>query len=227
MSDHRIAQHNVVGVFPDFPTASEALDALADAGFDPRGELSLLGPDHEMRPAVDQVVEGNGEGASGTATGLLKGGTVGGAVGATVTTLGAVASTAIPGVGLAVGTAALIGVAAGGGAGATVGSLLGVESAGRRTSMWQQSLAPLTRRVAAEGVVLVAAHTDDEARATEAQAVLEGTAAEVHHLTADVSYTPDERAASVGSPPPSGAAEEPDGMSTVTGKDDHGYPEDR
>lgn len=227
MSVHRIAQHNVVGVFPSFATASEALDALAEAGFDPHGELSLLGPDHEMRPALDRVVASNGEGASGTATGLVKGGTVGGAIGATVTTLGAVAATIIPGVGLAVGSAAAIGALAGGGAGATVGSLLGLESAGRRTTMWQQSMAPLTRRVAAEGLVLVAAHVDDQARATEAHGVLEGGAAEVHDLTADVSYTPEERAASVGSPPPSGAAEAPDGMSTVVGRDDHGYHEDR
>lgn len=227
MSIHRIAKHNVVGVFPDFATASEALDALAEAGFETQGELSLLGPDHEMRPAVDHIVDGNGEGASGTATGLVKGGTVGGVIGATVTTLGTVAATAIPGVGMAVGAAAAIGAVAGGGGGATVGSLLGVESAGRRTTMWQQSLAPLTRRVPAEGLVLVAAHVDEEERATEARGLLDGRAAEVHDLTADVAYTPDERAASVGSPPPSGAAEEPDGMKTVIGKDEHTYPEDR
>ena len=114
MSIHRIAKHNVVGVFPDFATASEALDALAEAGFETQGELSLLGPDHEMRPAVDHIVDGNGEGASGTATGLVKGGTVGGVIGATVTTLGTVAATAIPGVGMAVGAAAAIGAVAGG-----------------------------------------------------------------------------------------------------------------
>lgn len=227
MSIHRLAEHNVVGVFPDFATASDALDALVEAGFEPRGELSLLGPDHEMRPAVDHMVDANGEGASGTATGLVKGGAIGGAIGATVTTLGAVAATAIPGVGIAVGVAAAIGAVAGGGGGATVGSLLGVESAGRRTTMWQQSLAPLTRRVPADHVVLVAAHVDDDARATEARSVLDGRAAEVHDLTADVAYTPDERAASVGSPPPSGTAEEPDGMATVVGKDEHTYPEDR
>lgn len=224
MTVHRLAHHNVVGVYPTFREASDALDALADAGFDPKGELSLLGPDHEMRPAMDHIVNGNGEGASGTATGLAKGGALGGALGATVTTIGAVAATAIPGVGIAVGTAAAIGAIAGGTGGSTVGSLLGLESAGRRTTMWQQSLAPLARRVSADGIVLVAVHVDDEERSAEAQRVLEPTAIEVHDLTADVAYTADERAASVGSPPPSGAAEEPNGMSTVVGKDEQAQP---
>ncbi len=224
MTVHRLAHHNVVGVYPTFREASDALDALAEAGFDPHGELSLLGPDHEMRPAVDHIVNGNGEGASGTATGLVKGGATGGVIGATVTTIGAVAATAIPGVGLAVGAAAATGAIAGAAGGTSVGGLLGLESAGRRTTMWQQSLSPLARRVTADGVVLVAAHVDDEARAAEARAVLEATAVEVHDMTADVAYTPDERAASVGSPPPSGAAEAPDGMGTVVGKDEHGGP---
>lgn len=224
MTVHRIATTNVVGVFPSFTPASEALDALVEAGFAPEGELSLLGPDREMRPAVGHLVDANGEGASGTATGLAKGGAFGGAVGAAVTAVGAVAATAIPGVGLAVGPAALIGAIAGGGGGATVGSLLGLESAGRRTTMWQQTLSPLASRVSSEQVVLVAAHTDDEERAEIAREVLDARAAEVHVLTADVGYTPEERAASVGSPPPSTSADEPDGMSTVVGKDEHGAP---
>ena len=224
MTVHRLAHHNVVGVYPTFREACDALDALAEAGFDARGELSLLGPDHEMRPAVDHIVDANGEGATGTGAGLAKGATTGGAIGATVTTLGAVAATAIPGVGLAVGTAALTGAIAGATGGSTVGGLLGLESAGRRTTMWQQSLAPLARRVSADGVVLVAAHVDDEDRAAEARGILEPTAVEIHDLTADVAYTPEERAASVGSPPPSGAADDPEGMGTVIGKDEHAQP---
>lgn len=222
MAIHRLAHHNVVGVFPAFEAASEALDALAEGGFDPNGELSLLGPDHEMRPAVDHIVDANGEGASGTAAGLVKGGAVGGTLGATVTTLGAVAATAIPGIGMAVGTAALIGAVSGAAGGSTVGGLLGLESAGRRTTMWQQSLAPLAARVPRDHVVLVAAHVDDEDRASEAREILEGRANEVHVLEADVAYTPKEREVSVGSPPPSTSAEDPGRMGTVVGKDEHG-----
>lgn len=226
MAEHRLAQHNVVGVFPAFAPASEALDALVEDGFDTNGELSLLGPDHEMRPAVGHIVDANGEGASGTAAGLVKGGAVGGTIGATVTTLGAVAATAIPGVGLAVGTAALIGAVSGATGGSTVGGLLGLESAGRRTTMWQQTLAPLTSRVPAEHVVLVAVHVDDDERAEQARQILEGRADEVHELDADVAYTADQRRVSVGSPPPSTSAEDPGSMSTVVGKDDHGPTDD-
>lgn len=223
MAVHRLADHNVVGVFPAFPDASAALDALVEAGFQLEGELSLLGPDHEMRPAVARVVDANGEGATGTGEGLVKGGSVGGAIGATATTLGAVAATAIPGVGLAVGSAALIGVISGAAGGSTVGALLGVESAGRRTTMWQQSLAPLTHRVSADHVTLVAVHVDDEERAREARQLLEGRTAEVHDLTADVSYSQEQREAHVGSPPPSGAARDAEGI-TAPPQDDHELP---
>lgn len=220
MPTHRLAHHNVVGVFPAFTPASEALDALADAGFDTNGELSLLGPDHEMRPAVGHIVDANGEAASGTAAGLAKGGAVGGTIGATVTTLGAVAATAIPGVGMAVGTAALIGVVSGTAGGGTVGGLLGLESAGRRTTMWQQSLAPFTARVSKDHVVLVATHVDEDDRAEQAREILRARADEVHDLDADVAYSPEERRASVGSPPPSTSAEDLGAMGTVARKDD-------
>lgn len=201
MTVQRLAPHNVVGIFPTFAAASEALDALVAAGFDTRGELSLLGPDHEMRPAVGHIVEANGEGASGTGAGVVKGGATGGAVGTVVTTLGAVAAAAIPGVGLAVGPAALIGAASGATAGSTVGGLLGLDSAGRRTEMWQQTLSPFTRRVAADHVVLVAAHVDEEDRAAAAREVLDGRATEVHQLEADVAYEPLVRGQSVGYAP--------------------------
>lgn len=223
MAVHRLAQHNVVGVFPVFAEATAALDALVEAGYRVEGELSLLGPDREMRPAIGHLVEANGEAATGTGEGLVKGGTVGGAIGATVTTLGAVAATAIPGVGLAVGSAALIGVVSGAAGGTTVGALLGVESAGRRTTMWQQSLAPLTHRVSADHVTLVAAHVDEDDRAAAARQILEEGAAEVHDLTADVFYTPEQRAAHVGSPPPSGASAEAEGF-TAEPRDDHELP---
>ena len=219
MTDHRLAHHNVVGVFPAFAPASDALDALVEAGFEPNGELSLLGPDQEMRPAADHVVESNGEGATGTGEGLVKGGVLGGTLGTAVTTLGAVAATAIPGVGMAVGTAALTGAVAGATGGSTVGGLLGLESAGRRTTMWQQTLAPHARRVAAENVVLVAVHLDDRERTAQARELLEGLADEVHVLDADAAYTPEERRAGVGSPPPSTSADPPESMDPVNGKD--------
>lgn len=223
MTVHRLAHDNVVGVFPAFTPASDALDALVEAGFDPRGDLSLLGPEHEMRPAVDQLTETRGEAASGTATGLVAGGALGGAVGTVVTTVAAVAATAIPGVGLAVGPAALIGAATGATGGSTVGGLLGLEAAGRRTTMWQQTLSPLVERVKAEHVVLVAVHTDDDERARAARELLEGRAAEVHVLTADVDYQPERSEANVGVTVPSGSADAPGGV-MGPGKDEHDLP---
>jgi hypothetical protein len=223
MTEHRLAPHNVVGVLATYDAASGALDALVADDFDPRGELSLLGPEHEMRPAVGHVSEGNGEGASGTATGLVAGGGAGAATGTVATTLAAVAATAIPGVGLAVGSAALIGAAAGAAGGSTVGALLGLEAAGRRTTMWQQTLSPLMRRVQADGVVLVAAHVDDAERAARARDLLSEHGAEVHHLDADVDYAPERQEANVGVTVPSGSPEDPGGV-MGPGKDDHELP---
>lgn len=223
MVTHRLAPHNVVGVLPTLQAASDALDALTDAGFAPDGELSLLGPEREMRPAVGHVTESRGEAASGTATGLAAGVGAGGAVGAALTSLAAVAATAIPGVGLAVGTAALIGAVSGATGGSTVGALLGLEAAGRRSTMWQQTLAPLVSRVTDDHVVLVTAHVDDEERAGEAQRILDEHTDEVHLLAADVDYSPEWREANVGVTVPSGSPEDPGGV-MGPGKDDHELP---
>lgn len=223
MTTHRLAPYNVVGVFPSLPAASDTLDALSEAGFSTDGELSLLGPEHEMRPAVDHVTETRGEAASGTATGLAAGIGTGGAVGAALTSLAAMAATAIPGVGLAIGSAALIGAVSGAAGGSTVGALMGLEAAGRRSTMWQQTLSPLLSRVTDEHVVLVAAHVDDQDRTNEAQAILDERADEVHLLEADVDYIPEVRKANIGVTVPSGSAEDPGGV-MGPGKDDHELP---
>lgn len=223
MTTHRLAPYNAVGVFPSLPAASDALDALSEAGFSVDGELSLLGPEHEMRPAVDHITETRGEAASGTATGLAVGVGTGGAVGAALTSLAAAAATAIPGVGLAVGSAALIGAFSGAAGGSTVGALMGLEAAGRRSTMWQQTLSPLLSRVTDEHIVLVSTHVDDQDRADEAHAILDDRADEVHLLEADVDYIPEVREANIGVTVPSGSADDPGGV-MGPGKDDHELP---
>lgn len=185
MVERRLAPHNLVAVLPSVDSAIATVDALVEEGFEAAGELSLIGPDHEMRPAVDHVGESRGEAASGTGTGVVAGGAAGTVAGSALVGLAAVAATAIPGVGMAVGTAALAGVATGASGGGTVGALLGVEAAGRRTAVWQQTLSPLYNRVRDEHVVLVAAHLADEERAARAREVLESHADEVQDLTAD------------------------------------------
>lgn len=207
MVQRRLAPHNIVAVLPTLEAAEAALDALVEAGFTASGELSMVGPDHEMRPAVDHMTESRGEAASGTGAGFLAGAATGTAAGSVVVGLAAVAATAIPGVGMAVGTAALAGVATGASGGGTVGALLGVEAAGRRATMWQQTLSPLYRRVREDGIVLVAAHLDDEARAEEARGVLGEHTDEVHDLTAEIDYEPEVVEANVGVTIPSGNPE--------------------
>ncbi len=219
----RLATHNVVAVHDTFEQASEALDALMDAGFDARGELSMVGPEHEMRPAVEHVRESRGEASSGTATSLAAGVAGGSVAGAGVIALAAAAATALPGVGMAVGTAALAGAVAGGTGGGTVGGLLGLESAGRRSTMWQQTLSPLYERVKQDGIVLVAVHVDDDERAGRARELLEDTASEVHELTADIDYEPELREANIGTTVPSGSATEAGGA-MGPGKRDHPQP---
>lgn len=224
MVQRRLTPHNVIGVFPAFDDAVQALDALTDAGFEAAGELSMIGPDHEMRPAVDHVTESRGEAATGTGAGLLGGaaaGTVGGSV---LVGLAAVAATAIPGVGMAVGTAALAGAATGASGGGTVGALLGLEAAGRRTTMWQQTLSPLYHRVREDGIVLVAVHVEDADRAEEARQLLDDRAAEVHDLTAEIDYEPEVVEANVGVTIPSGNPEAAGGA-MGPGKDQQPQPD--
>lgn len=220
----RLATHNVVAVHDTFEQASEALDALMEAGFEARGELSMVGPEHEMRPAVERVTESRGEASSGTASGLAAGVAGGTVAGAGFIALAAAAATVLPGVGMTVGAAAVAGAVAGGTGGGTVGGLLGLEAAGRRATMWQQTLSPLYERVKHDGIVLVAVHVDDEERARRAREVLEATATEVHELTADIDYEPELREANVGTTIPSGSAADAGGA-MGPGKHDHPQPE--
>ena len=198
MVQRRLAHHNIVAVLPTLEAAEATLDALTDDGFEAAGELSLVGPDHEMRPAVDHVSESRGEGATGTGAGFLAGASAGTVAGSTLVGLATVAATAIPGVGMAVGTAALAGVASGASGGGTVGALMGLDAAARRTTMWQQTLSPLYRRVREEHVVLVATHVDDPERAARADEILHQHSDEVHDLTADIDYEPEVVEANVG-----------------------------
>ena len=169
----------VVGVFDDLATATDAVDALEADGIDPAGEVSLLGPEHEMRPELDRIGASRGQAQSGLFAAVAEGATSGTVVGAGVIAFGAVASTMMPGVGLDPATATAIGAASGAAGGGVVGGLFGAEGSGRASAAWQQSLSPLLRRVDADGVTLVAAHVDAD-RVTTAAEVLEPRATEVH-----------------------------------------------
>jgi hypothetical protein len=111
MADPREA---VVGVFHDRSEASNAIEALKDAGF-PVDDISILMPDAEqVRGAHDDT---NAD--FGSAGPAVAGGVLGGAAGWLV----GIGSFMIPGVGPFIGAGALIASLAGAAIGASVGAL--------------------------------------------------------------------------------------------------------
>lgn len=183
MSTQRLARHNVVAVFDRFDAAMAALERLDDAGFDREGELSLLGPEHEMRPAMAEPRPSGGEALTGVGSAVTVGATAGAAGGAALVGLASTA-VALPGIGLALGPALVYGLATGAVGGSVVGGLFGLETAGRRATMWQQTLSPLFSRVKSDGVVLLGVHVDDDDRRDTARDLLTPAATEVHLLEA-------------------------------------------
>lgn len=189
MTTKRLAYHNTVAVFDRFEEAARALDALEREGFTAE-ELSLLGPEHVMRPGTGEPKEAPRGAAGGigkaTLAGAGAGATVGGALGAG----SAAAAAAIPGVGWAVGAAAGLGLLAGAVMGHIPGALLGAEAGARKNMMLQQTFHPLLVEVE-QGKVLLGVHSDEPSRVTEAQDVLETFDAErVVRLDADETYGP-------------------------------------
>lgn len=210
MVEKRLAHHNVVAAFETFDEARDALDALRDAGIED-SELSLLGPEHEMRPGEGRASEttattttGVGRAAvAGVGTGAVGGGALGALTGAAVT--------AIPGVGLAAGAAALYAGVAGAAVGHITGGLIGAETGARKSMMWAQSLHPFVARVRREDQVLVGVHTEDPSHAEAAEEVFgDLETVDVVRLEADESFIPPGDVAAVaGRSVPSSVPDEP------------------
>lgn len=190
MTTERLAHHNTVAVFDRYEQALAAIEALGDEGFT-ADELSMLGPEHVMRPGTGQPKESPTASSGGIGKGAVIGGGAGTAVGGILGAGGAaVAAAAIPGVGWAIGTAAGLGLLAGAAVGQIPGALLGAEAGARKSMMLQQTFHPLLTRVEA-GKVLVGVHSDDASRVTSAQDVLGSLDAEqVVRLDADETYRP-------------------------------------
>lgn len=213
MVEKRLAHHNVVAVVETLDDGRGAIDELREAGVDD-DELSLLGPDHAMRPGTGTVSESPGSTATGGVGKSALAGVAGGAVGGGI--IGSVAGlavTAIPGVGLAAGAAALYAGIAGAAAGQITGGLLGAETGGRKAMMWAQSLQPFVARVREQDQVLVGVHTEDARRADEAEERLqELPTVEVVRLDADESFLPPGDVSAVaGRSVPSSVPEQPGG----------------
>lgn len=166
MSQTELAQHNVIAAFRDLEYATDAIGALREAGFS-ETELSILGRSPDDLEVVSE--DETGEPMPGTvfkdiAVGSLGGGGIGAVLGA----LGGAAVALIPGVGLVVGTGAVLGALGGGGAGATVGSIVEGEASLRSDASWDQTFDAMKT-----GAVVVGAHHDDRSRIDEAQAIFE------------------------------------------------------
>jgi hypothetical protein len=209
MVTKRLARFNVVAAFADMDAPKAALDRLRAEGIPPE-EMSLLGPEHEMRPGDEEPKRTEATGTSGIASTTAIGAGGGGAAGGVVGALAALGVAAVPGVGIAAGAAALYGAIAGASTGGIAGGLFGAQSSARKSMMWEQTLNPLITRVE-QGAVLVGVHSEEEATVASAQDALEGlgTAVEpIARLDADESFEPPgDLAAIAGQTIPSGHPE--------------------
>jgi hypothetical protein len=218
----RLAHFNVVAAFDGLDRAVAAVERLQAEGV-PDGELSLLGPEHEMRPGSSEPTEAHATGSSGLAKSALAGVGAGAATGGVLGVLAGVGAAAIPGIGLAVGAGALYGAVSGAAVGHIAGGLIGAEVGARKSMMWEQTLNPIMSKVE-EGYVLVGVHTDEVARADHAEETLADLEpVEAARLDADESYRPPgDFAAIAGRDIPSG---DPDSPGGELGHDRAEYPD--
>lgn len=208
MTEQRLALHNTIGVFADASRAADALHTLEEEGIVPPA-VSLLGPDRQMPPGATAPQRGRGAVLAGVGRhlgfGLVAGTTAGGV-------LGSVAWLLLDTLAIAPGTSWLAAGVVGAVMGQVAGSLIALEAAGRKASMWEQSLHPFVPR-AARGATLVAVHTDDADTAARGAELLRRSGAEkVAELEAtDRFESPWTRAATVGDRVPSDSPAAPGG----------------
>lgn len=190
MVDKRLARFNAIAVFESIDRALHGVQTLADSGLQAE-ELSLLGPEHEMRPGAGTVKEQTVNLTSGIGKAAVAGIGAGGATGGILGALVGAAVTAIPGVGLAVGAGAIYAALAGAAVGHIAGGLLGAEAGARKSMMWEQTLHPLVALVDQRGYVLVGVHSDDEDRVDLGEEVLRRLEPyDLRSLVADETFAP-------------------------------------
>jgi len=152
-------RRTVIGVFEDAYRATQALNALRDAGFTPE-QVSVVARDtrvtREMADNTDMVAEDAGKGA---VVGTVLGGLAGWLVG--------ISALAIPGVGPIVGAGIIGTTLAGAGIGAATGGLVGAlgsydvpEEDARAYEEWVR-----------QGSVLLTVHATSDAQAQQANSV--------------------------------------------------------
>lgn len=161
--------YNVIAAYDDLEVATDAISALREAGFDD-SQMSIFGKSVEDMDVHSEYETGEPLGGD-VAKHVVVGGAGGGAIGAVLGAAGTAAVAAIPGVGLVVGTGALLGAIAGAFAGSTVGSLLEGEAAVRSESGWRQTFQSMRTHLD-EGAVVVGVHLSAAGRADEAEGVM-------------------------------------------------------
>lgn len=154
-TDHR----TVIGVFEDADSATQALNALRDAGFTPE-QVSVIARDtrttRDMAENTDMVAEDAGKGA---VVGTVLGGLAGWLVG--------VSALAIPGIGPIVGAGIIGSTLAGAGIGAAAGGLIGALSSygvpEEDARQYEESVR--------QGSVLLTVHANDDTQAQWANTI--------------------------------------------------------
>lgn len=171
--------HTLIAVYRDLELAQEAVGVLRGDGFGD-DELIILGQSPED---TERVEHGEGEPVGGDVVKkTMLGGAGGGALGAALGAAGAVAVTAIPGIGLLAGPAALIGAISGVFAGSTAGSVVVGRVALQSASGWAETFESL-RTSRQGGGVAVGIHTDDADATDRAAETLKRTSPlAVHRL---------------------------------------------
>lgn len=203
-----LARFNVVAVVPDEQQGADVLARLHDEGIDP-ALTSMRAREATKTPGAISPRSGRVHSLSGVGRTMLGGAAIGAVIGAIVVgpatwlfdVLFALSLSAWGALGLGALTGAIMG--------STAGAMLGMEMAGRRSTMLEQSFSPHLHRIQEEDVVLVGVHTDDEEQASRVEAILEdaGVMAMHRQTAADSFRSPGWFASLLGRTIPSGSAD--------------------
>ena len=167
----------VFGIYPDYTTVENAVDALQAAGFR-NTDISVLFPENEG--TKDFAHKKETKAPEGATTGATTGAVLGGGLG----WLAGIGALAIPGLGpfIAAGPimAALAGVGVGGAVGGITGALIGMGIPEYEAKRYEGRVK--------DGGILLSVHSDNSEWTKRAKQILEGTGAQ------DVSSTGEARA---------------------------------
>lgn len=208
MPTKSLARHNIVGVVPDSQRGSEVLRRLHEEGIHPN-LTSMRGREVNKTPGLGEPSPARIHSLSGVGSTMLGGAGIGAAIGLVVVGVLTLLVDLLFGMSLSTLAAFGLGALTGAIMGSTAGAMLGLEMAGRRSTMLEQSFTPHLRRIQEEDVVLIGVHTDDAQQADRVEDLMrEAGVHDVHRQFAEDSFrSPGWFAALLGRTIPSGSAE--------------------